>query len=210
LAVEEHFYLFWPLIIYYFDNKKVVLTILLLLVIALLTRFYLNSQSIEVFYFTFSRIDELVFGALLALMEQKNLLLSKYAKRYFILFIISSIPAILLWILFNGTSNSVVQVIKFPFLAINYFALVAFVISISKQNIITKILTTRFFSYTGKISYGLYVYHPLCFLILTFKFHTGNYFITFLMAFIVTYLIASISYYGFESKFLKLKSRFSS
>lgn len=210
LAVEEHFYLFWPLIIYYLDNKKVVFTILLLLVVALLTRIYLNSQSLEVFYFTFSRIDELVFGALLALMELNNLFLSKYAKRYFILFIISSIPTILLWVLFSGATNSVVQVIKFPLMAINYFALVAYVISISKQSIVTKILTTRFFTFTGKISYGLYVYHPLCFMILTFKFHTGNYFINFLTAFIATYLIASISYYTFESKFLKFKSRFSS
>lgn len=210
LAVEEHFYFFWPLVIYFFDKKKIYFTVILLLLVAILSRIYLNSKNLEVFYFTFSRIDELLLGALLAMMELKQLFLSKYCKKYFYLFTVSCIPTILLWLIFSGTTNSVIQVIKFPLLAINYFALVAFIISISKQNIIKKILTTRFFKYTGKISYGLYVYHPICFMILTFKIHTGNYFINFLIAFIATFLIASISYYAFESKFLKLKSNLTS
>ncbi len=63
LAVEEHFYLFWPIIVFYLKIKDIIKVIFVLIIVALFTRFLLLKFGYGVFYFTFSRMDELVIGA---------------------------------------------------------------------------------------------------------------------------------------------------
>ena len=71
-----------------------------------------------------------------------------------------------------------------------------------------------FVNYLGKISYGLYLYHAIIFVILQKQFHLFNYdgqsfigmnLFHMLIAFIVTFIVSHISYRYIESKFLKLK-----
>ncbi|MEO8772234.1 MAG: acyltransferase [Ferruginibacter sp.] len=71
-----------------------------------------------------------------------------------------------------------------------------------------------FVNYLGKISYGLYLYHAILFVILQKQFHLFNYtdqhfiwmnLFHMLIAFVATFIIAHISYRYIESKFLKLK-----
>lgn len=69
-------------------------------------------------------------------------------------------------------------------------------------------------NYLGKISYGLYLYHAIIFVILQKQFHlfsyTGTYFLFtnllhMLIAFIATFIFSHLSYKFIESRFLHLK-----
>ncbi|MFT3910682.1 MAG: acyltransferase [Ferruginibacter sp.] len=71
-----------------------------------------------------------------------------------------------------------------------------------------------FINYLGKISYGLYLYHAIIFVLLQKQFHLFNYngqsllwmnIFHMLIAFILTFIVSHISYRYMESKFLKLK-----
>ncbi len=209
LAVEEHFYLFWPIIIYCFNNKNILRSIGLLIIIAFGVRILLTYMHFNSFYFTFSRMDELSLGALMALMELKNMFKTSNNRVYLISLLLAIFPTLYLWLAFGGFSYSYIQVIKISLISIVYFLFLGYIISKNDRSGFKKILLSPFMSYTGKISFGLYVYHPTCFLIIIYKLSSGNYLLDFLISFASAYLIASISYFFFESKILKLKEKFS-
>jgi len=208
LAVEEHFYLIWPVIIYYFDFKRIFFIIKILIIIAFFFRGYLEFKHLEIYYFSFSRMDELAIGSLLALMELKDYFKPKYNSIYLILMLAVFIPAIFLWLTYSGSANSIIQVVKYTIISLIYFLFIGYLISKSDKSILKQFFKSSFMSYTGKISFGLYVYHPVCFNIVENKFSSGNQIFNLIVALIFTYLIATISYYAFESKILKLKERF--
>jgi peptidoglycan/LPS O-acetylase OafA/YrhL len=83
-----------------------------------------------------------------------------------------------------------------------------FVIQIVSNNPINRLLKSRYFAYTGKISYGLYVYHPVAITLIAKKILTGNIVIDFISCFVMTYMLASLSYFLIEAIFLKLKDKF--
>lgn len=210
LAIEEHFYLFWPFIIYYLDRKKIIYAIVGIVATAVVTRIILVNYNYEVFYFTFSRMDELAIGALLAVLElNKKLQQGKQnANRFLLSFIIVMIPTLLLWTFFTGRANPLMQVTKFLFLAFAYFSLIGFVITARNSLYIKRVLRSRFLLFTGRISYGLYVYHLSCFWLTGYLFESGNVVLNLALRFICTYVVASSSYYLFEQRFLNLKKHF--
>lgn len=208
LAVEEHFYLFWPLLIYFLNVRRIAIASILIIIIAFLVRLIMVNKGFEVYYFTFARIDELSLGALLAILEIRHKLTDKYANRFLLLSVIVAIPTVVLWAFFSGAANAVMQVVKFNFLGLTFFGIVAFVISVRETNWIKRLLQVKPILYSGKISYGLYVYHPLCIgLVHTFFPHT-NLVLRFLLALGFTFLLSTVSYYLIEVNFLKLKRFF--
>ncbi len=88
LAVEEHFYLFFPLIVYYLKEKYLVYALAAIILSSIIVRYFLTkAHGYEVFYFTFSRLDELVLGAILAILEiNKKLTADKAASFYLFLY----------------------------------------------------------------------------------------------------------------------------
>jgi peptidoglycan/LPS O-acetylase OafA/YrhL len=208
LAIEEHFYLFWPLLVYYLSNKRIAIAIATIIAVAFLVRVLLVKNNYEVYYFTFCRMDELAIGALLALLEVKNKLIGKNATRFLLLFIIIIIPTLIIWIYFTGSGNPVLQVVKFTLIAFSYFSIIGFVISIKETHLIKKFLQINPLLFSGKISYGLYVFHPVCFGLVYHFMETSSTFLNFILSFAFTYLLATFSYYLFENKFLRLKKFF--
>ncbi len=209
LAVEEHFYLFWPFLIYFLSSiKNIKNAIVLIIIIATITRYLLIINGYEFFYFTFSRMDELAVGALLAIWECEGKLKPEYSKKFGIMFFLIILPTLALWILTTGLGLDIIQVSKFILLAFCYFCLIGFVITIKDSNWFKKLLCFNIFSYTGKISYGLYVFHPLCFWLIRRHINLDSILLDFILSFAFCYIISSISYYFFELKFLSLKEKF--
>ncbi len=208
LAIEEHFYLFWPFVIYYLSNKKIIISIIAIIAVSFLVRIFLIGHQYRVFYFTFSRMDELAAGAFLAVLEINKQLTSKHSGIFLLLFLGVIIPTAILWAFSSGTGDPILQVFKYFLLAISYFSLIAYVITIRNKHILKKILIQSPLSYTGKISYGLYVYHPMCFMIFRHFFETNFIIVNVIGSFLTAYIVATISYLFFESKFLKLKKYF--
>ena len=67
-------------------------------------------------------------------------------------------------------------------------------------------------NYLGKISYGLYMFHPIC-IVITIKlsqyFNTQNNYFVYPVVYILTILIASLSYELFEKMFIDKKVKYS-
>ena len=208
LAVEEHFYLLWPCLVYFLSKKGIKIAVAAMLVISFGCRLLLLHEKYEVFYFTFTRMDEIVIGALLAVWESDGKLKNS-SKKFLLALSLTVVPTIFFWLRVTGKAIPVVQAIKFNLLGFLYFCMIGLVISLSANSAINKILSGKVLSLTGKISYGLYVYHPLCFFLVA-TFWPGIPLSLRLIADIAsTFLVAYLSYNLFEVRFIKLKNRFS-
>lgn len=208
LAVEEHFYLFWPLLVFYSQPKKLPYVIAAIVSIALILRIVFVQHSFETFYFTLTRMDELALGALVAVFEIRNKLLPSYFRKYFFLFVLLILPLCFVW-LWNGSSaNPVLQVLKYNFISIIYFLVLCFVLTSGENGLIKRVLRSQSLNFLGRISYGLYVYHPLCFFVYASSFSHGNIALDFFGSFALTVLISTASYYFFERRFLAMKRYF--
>jgi peptidoglycan/LPS O-acetylase OafA/YrhL len=111
-------------------------------------------------------------------------------------------------VFFSGLGNDYIQNLRYLLLASAFFAFIGMLLSLDEGHIFNRILKTRFLSYTGRISYGIYVYHPLVFLICVKYLDTGNVVVNVLISTVCTYTIATLSYHYFESYFLRLKKHF--
>lgn len=211
LAVEEHFYLFWPIMVYYFNNKKIVYSILIIILTATATRWLLIDNNYESRYFTFSRMDELAMGAFLAILEIKGKLsqVKTNAKTFLLLFVISAIPVLVFWSGLTAKSpHYFLQITKFLILGFAYFSFIGFIITSGQNMFIKKALRHGSLTYTGRISYGLYVYHPLCFWAITHFLKINNIAFSLVFSFALSYIVASASFYLFEKRLLNLKKYF--
>jgi peptidoglycan/LPS O-acetylase OafA/YrhL len=208
LSVEEHFYLFWPLLIYLLSFRKIVGASILIIVMAFLVKYFMIKYDYEPYYFTFSRIDELAMGALLAVLEIKNKLNDKYANKFLLITLIFGIPTFALMAIFTDIDNSIIQIVKYNLLVFTFWGMIGYVISLRETSWIKRFLRTKPMVYSGKISYGLYIYHPLCIATIWSFLPKMNLVIIFVIAVGFTFLAASASYYLFELNFLKLKRYF--
>ena len=72
-------------------------------------------------------------------------------------------------------------------------------------------LESKFIHYLGKISYGLYMYHPICIVLvinIALLFKQTSDWLLYPLSLLATILIAGLSYKYFESYFLKFKRKF--
>jgi peptidoglycan/LPS O-acetylase OafA/YrhL len=208
LSVEEHFYLFWPLLIYLLSVKKIVIASISIIVMAFMVQYFMIESDYVAYYFTFARIDELSMGALLAVLEIRNKLTHKYAKIYLLISVILAIPTIALMAIFTDIDNTIIQIIKYDLLAFTFMSMIGYVISLLETGRVKKFLRTKPMVFSGKISYGIYVYHPLCIAAVWSVFPKMNPAVLFVIAVSFTLLVASASYYLLELNFLKLKRFF--
>ena len=145
-------------------------------------------------------------GAIL-LHQQNRTFLTIFSNKYL---------AYLAWTLFL-CSGWYIKLIPAPCRA-EYIAIISLFLITSQiltKNFILN-LENRFFDFVGKISYGVYVIHPLIIYVLSKWYSslciTWPYGIQIALVLFATtsttIVFASISYYLFEKHFLKLKSRF--
>ena len=211
IGVEEQFYLIWPLVISYFKKLKIVFifSIILFPVFKLiLIHFSIKTGSTGTLYFVskiFSdlSISSLALGSLAAyfVVEKKsivNLFHNKWLYRATITF--------LCVLVFFG--------VEFKFIHYEIYSLLFTIIilylgtSYQSKN---SVLESNFFKYLGKISYGIYMYHPICIVLsinVLLQLDLLNNFNLYISTLLMTIVISSISYEYFESKFLKLKKNY--
>ena len=221
LAVEEQFYLVWPFIILLFKTAKPIIYLLILLLIGVITlRFLLWTFQIEnLAYFnlyTFSRIDGICIGSLLAVLRTINY---KAVNRYFT-FIVFGLAALNFVFYFFNKQNQ----FSYPYLAIAGYTTFAVLFGLlvnegveRQDTIISKFLSFRLFRFFGMISYSLYVFHwPLYLMLSSALSKWANQNIGFIhsslfssiIATALSILLAWLSFHFFEKRFLSLKKRF--
>lgn len=224
LAVEEQFYLVWPLIIMLFRKPKLLLFLALtMLVLMVVSRYVVWSMQIKglAYYnlFTFTRVDGLCIGSALALLLRNN---AAFLKS-FILFIVLFVAGVNFGFYFINRQYN----FSLPYLAFAGYTTFAVLFGIlvheavtGKSPVIQFLFNNRPLKFFGKISYGLYVWHwPIYILLFNDtrvffikRFSTSSTIADVSSGVFVTALavvISVISYRYFERPFLKLKARYS-
>ena len=217
IAVEERFYFFWPWLLKFF--KRNILTLLVLIIVVnVMARFFLLDNPKALYYNTLSIISDFGIGGIIAyysLYKTEQLIrLFSVSKIYGMLFYTA-----LILCYFNYEkifAGNFMTVIERPVLGL-FFGLII----IDQCFNIKRLFNAgrfAFINYLGKISYGLYCFHPLGIIIVKdvleqFNFFTSPFqsFIIFpLLALLLTILIATISYFAIEKFFLQQKQKISS
>lgn len=201
LAIEEQFYLIWPLVVRFCSSKQLRRVAIVEICISPALRYYLSLHHVYLYTNVFCRLDGLMAGALLALLVRSdNFVPSKYLKRAWALFFIAAPLAIVLeafqmrWIVFSFTA---IASVSFVYLALFW-----------KQKWFQAVMSNRFLIYTGTISYGLYLLHKLPFGLVQALHLDRHPLLSLLIIFIMSYALAALSWTLLEKPFLNLKRLF--
>jgi peptidoglycan/LPS O-acetylase OafA/YrhL len=154
LAIEEQFYLVWPLAVRYFSGVALRRIAAGMILVAAPLTFYLSTQDVLIYSNVICRQVGLMAGALLALtIRREDFAPAKYVKAAWGLFAVAWVCAFLSeylgarWLSFSLVA---VGATSFIFLALH-----------SEQPLLRAILRNRFLIFTGTISYGLYLLHKI-------------------------------------------------
>lgn len=165
LAVEEQFYLGWAFIIMLTPKKYILKLIIVTILISLSYKFYLHYYSsmwMGVNALTMSNMDQLGFGALLAyLYNYHKEFVVRIAKMNLLLIFLTAI-FIFIFIFPKFEIFGMIQTVYKPaFVGLLSFFLLAKASLGTYTGWFAWLLQSKFFLYTGRISYGLYIYHNL-------------------------------------------------
>jgi peptidoglycan/LPS O-acetylase OafA/YrhL len=217
LAIEEQFYLLWPLMVYLCPKKVFVAVCLALVSLAPCLRVAMHLSNVEsgsIYNFTLCRIDPLAMGALIAVLSRSEdgiKLLRTFTKP--ILFV--SLVSIIIIICTRhdlSPEDVVLYTLGFSLFAFFFGAILTFIGPISSNGIFCRSFEWSPLRYIGRISYGIYVFHYLWinfFETSLWQSIFGNsHLIKAVAYFGGTFGMALVSWYFFESQVLKLKDRF--
>ena len=210
IGTEEQYYLVWPVLLKFFKKNRIKLMVLIIFLYLIIAKILNSNYSdtlpykhvIKTFWSSFN-IDCMAIGGFYAILLFEK---SKYLKLFMNNFVFYT--TIIL------TSVLIIRGVRMPYFHYEFYgSLFGIIILNFAVNGKLKIsLENKVFDYLGKLSYGLYMYHPigivLSLYIAIYMNCTTNWLVYPLSLFIVI-LIAAISYEYYESIFLKLKISFS-
>jgi peptidoglycan/LPS O-acetylase OafA/YrhL len=202
LAVEELFYLFWPLFVRFLPLRRLEFCSWTVILFSPLLRLYFVSHSWLIYSNPFCRLDGLMAGGLLAILIRKQ---DFVPGRYVIPAWIATMLALPLAItseLFNA------RWLTFSLAAVASTGLV-YVAQFSTKKWLKTILTNRSLMFSGTISYGLYLLHKLPEDVLkSFHLQSIHPMATFWASLLAAYALAIASWYLLEKPILGLKRFF--
>jgi peptidoglycan/LPS O-acetylase OafA/YrhL len=200
VAIEEQFYLFWPIVFYFFYKRNwLIMFCLGALFISIIANQYFSYFS------TICNLTYLMTGCLGALIYEK------YQMKFNISFF-KEVKWLIIMLLLLCTAmlftahNTALKVLILPSLYL-YFVLYAIISNDNKKT---------YLSTLGKYTYGMYFYHPLISIFVRIAFdklgipylNNGlNFAFASTIALVLTGLISVFSYKYFEGYFLNLKAK---
>lgn len=218
LAIEEQFYLLWPMIVLSLSRGKLMLVAAAMIVISPLVRTFLvlnDAHELAVYVLTPARMDGLAFGALIALLVRGPKGIAPLVPWAWRLGAMSAAAFLVIVIARRdfSTSDPVILTAGISLLTIMYASLLVLSLSFRPLQLVMELPVMRWF---GKYSYGLYVWHPIVNIILLHSPLTEQIGADTLLevvalvvfAFIASLLVTLASYRFLEAPLLRLKSRF--
>lgn len=219
LAIEEQFYLVWPLVILLTSRKQALWVCFGLLLAGVSYRTYaFNSvPRLDTYYFTQARMDGLAIGSAIALLTVEREWLSRLRK-------MAPAVAIVAGVVFGVITFDVLglrhKLVPLSFTSIDFVYASALVVALEDTPAkLANVLRSRFLRFYGHYSYALYVIHVPAVLVLSHfgirieKLSIGGSVLVGLLLYIavvlpVVTLLAWLSWHLFEKHFLKLKRNF--
>jgi peptidoglycan/LPS O-acetylase OafA/YrhL len=202
LAIEEQFYLVWPLIVRYCSRLQLRRIALFIICVSPVLRLYLSTREVDLYINVFCRLDGLMAGALLALAVRSNTFVpTEFVKRAW-LGLLVAVPLAFLSEAF-GTRWMTYSLSALASVSFIYLSL------FSSQKWLQRGMTNRLLVYTGTISYGLYLLHKFPFDVaeaigLNHRFPL----LALPIALFGCYVLAASSWILLEKPFLKMKRLF--
>ncbi len=216
VSIEEQFYIFWPLLFKLLPSSKHRLIFPSVIFACIAFRIYAEGEQWVLHFHTFAVMGDLAIGgffAYLTIHNQKFLSRVKELRRKTIAFCYLLIFACYFFqdLIFVFPGAKIFDRLIFDF----FWAFIIMEQCFAK-NTLYPLGRNQHFSNLGKISYGLYMLHPIGILITDIALRVlridNNSFIILLTGGFVSLglsiLIAKLSYKWLESPFLKLKDRF--
>jgi peptidoglycan/LPS O-acetylase OafA/YrhL len=222
LAVEEQFYLLWPLVVLRHTPQALLKLCLSIIVGALLIRIVLLSLHAPpdaVYMFTVSRMDALAFGAIVAILVRTPEALARIRSSTYA---IAWIALAILIITLAGTSELAMydartQSVGYTTLSIVFALLILLTVvpTTGALGLGMTVLAWRPLRRIGRYSFGMYVFHlplhvffgvPLLQRIAPHL--TPRIELTYTVCItLVTFILAAVSFELFERRFLDMKHR---
>lgn len=221
MAVEEQFYLLWPLVFAFIKKPKYLIIFLSALLISLIIfRFWLWMKQVPGLsyfnFFNFTRIDGICIGCIVALLQNTN---SKLIRNYTFIPVFSLAIYNFLFYFLNLYYKD-----YFPYLGLIGFTTFATLLGILVYSIInqtppilSKVFDISLLKFIGRISYGTYIFHwPIYLFIKNSSEGWAHAHIPGIysdlsisvLSTILAYVTGYLSYRYFESYFLRLKNKF--
>jgi len=223
LAIEEQFYLIWPLLIFLTNQKNlkkfhlVIIFIgpLIRLATALIAASYgtaVFNTPIDLVIYTlpFSHIDAFAIGGYFALYRDvKSSASTWWLIALVILFGYS--------ITYLSTGEFQISTLGYPHFmkdkfiwgySVLNFLFAYILVQIKNKRFLPLLFENQALHYLGKISYGLYVYHFAFVWLIKYVVSGDHYYVRYILSLLITILVSAISYELFEKRFLGLKDKF--
>lgn len=220
LAIEEQFYLTWPFVIFLLDRRTLPKILVALVGISLTLRIICFEYGAPMHFthsFTLCRLDAITLGCLAALFLRSSRCTRVVWRRRSLQAVGLAICGI---VISRTLWHEQSTVISYTFLAIGFAGLLGIsVLADPAKSVAGRFLTARWLTYTGKISYGLYLIHMPLFVIWAAILHrfaiplehsSVGVVTSALVQITLAYIAASLSWRFFEGPILRLKSHFPS
>ncbi len=224
LAIEEQFYLIWPFLIFFTPRNKILNVIFISILISFISRaicvYLSNTRGLTWMwgsYFTLNLVLPLALGAFLAYLKSENRFSQLYTKLKNPLWLYLSIIGYIVFYLLLKIKYDVA--IYWELFDEYLFSVMCFFIILrASENgfkfIGKYLLEHDVVVFTGKISYGIYLYHVFiigCFWTYVspkWGLHVENKHMAWFLYFLMAYVLAIPSYYLIETPLNNLKRYF--
>lgn len=224
LAIEEQFYLVWPLLIWLCPPRVMAVLCAVIFVAQPVGRVFARATDVatlSIFVLPWFRLDGFAIGALLAFAQRRGLL--PLIDRWVPVIVITGVAGIILCTIMGGDTwwwNRWMQQYGYSLIAITGGAMLVSAITRPAASLWPRMLSAGWLRAFGKYSYGLYLIHaPVMRAVREYVFNPSEY-----ERFGIGPWIAQVVYYGaataptfalawlswrlFEAPILRLKARF--
>jgi peptidoglycan/LPS O-acetylase OafA/YrhL len=220
IGTEEQFYLIWPPILKIVKKYRIGLMLAILLGYLLFARALFSSRTdfipfkyeLNAFWQSFNIASMAIGGFFALLLHSKHAALKFFLNKYLFYFAL----AFTSMMLYRGAyfPSLTVHDLKFPYVYKEFYSVWfgIIILNFAANRQIFFNLEQKPIRYLGKISYGLYMYHPIA---IVFALHatrmlgTVSNYLLYPLSFALTVLLAGFSYKYFESYFLNFKTNYS-
>ena len=178
LAVEEHFYLFWPLAVFALSSNALMRLAVVLIVTALALRtawvlldprHYAPYELGPWYMLTPMRMDALAGGALIAMLGRRGQGLASLLRPAKVVILVAGLALTLLVTLTRELSPSTVYMSTIGYSLLTLFFGSALLLAVRDERA-RRLVSAPLLRWLGRFSYGIYVWHFICFVAV---FHTG-------------------------------------
>jgi peptidoglycan/LPS O-acetylase OafA/YrhL len=225
LAVEEQFYLLWPLVVLRCRRPQLIYTCLAIGFLSMVIRCYLVSQAvspIQIYTSSLCRMDALAMGAALAAYLSKDVEIENLRKkRQLFLFLIAGL-VLVGKLLPDGLDmqSPIGQTLGYTLLAgmFTLMLLLALLAEMGQTGVLHRLLCNKTLRIMGKYSFAMYLFHvPLHTYVGLPVLHelawveqpsTMNAVFYMITLGVATYVLAQLAYLLLEGHFLALKRHF--